>query len=113
MQLQDTNCVFCGREEESHKHLFFECKIIAAVWERIIELCLIYRIPQSWDEKMQWLKRHFTQKIFIGNKKRLTFAISVYYIWKFRNQIVHGSTITSEMIIVRKVVKEMRLVVLS
>lgn len=76
-----------------------------------MELCLIYIIPSSWEEKIRWLSKHCTRRDFAGKVRRLAFTASIYHIWRARNQAVRKEIKYNAVMIVRKIIDEMRLAV--
>ena len=88
VQLNDSLCPFCSRQEEEASHLFFNCP----------------RIPPLWWESLSWTKtvgvfspiprHHYMQHLLILKGKNLQFrwkccwVALTWSIWQHRNRIV-------------------------
>ncbi|XP_074291720.1 uncharacterized protein LOC141618508 [Silene latifolia] len=79
----DIGCVLCGREDESHKHIFFEC-VYSKICLGLLNQLLNVSIPTS--EFIQWwLKKRFKSLL----RKKLVAAgmqALLYRIWEQRNK---------------------------
>ena len=41
---EDDQCTFCGEEEETYKHLFWECPLVTKMWEALVKMCELYKL---------------------------------------------------------------------
>ncbi|KAI5681821.1 hypothetical protein M9H77_03049 [Catharanthus roseus] len=84
----DRTCKFCNQQEESLSHLFFTCSFIGDIWKSIRE----------WMGLRQWsmetiqncfvhLKWDGRGTSWIFNFRKLSFAVTVYYIWECRKKV--------------------------
>lgn len=80
MQLDSTECLFC-QEQESIRHLFFDCCVARKVWSEL-EGYLSFKLGDSYlDIASCWL---CNKKFLVRNM--LTTAV-LWAIWKLRNSI--------------------------
>lgn len=95
-------CCFCGEEEESLEHLFFECEYSGEVWEQLTGWSKIHRRRQGWSLERQYL---FLQCKTNSGKQlmyRSVFVVVVYLLWKARNMKRMQGVQTSVEEVVRK-----------
>ncbi|XP_070004226.1 uncharacterized protein LOC107821332 [Nicotiana tabacum] len=83
--ITSAECVLCEENDEDHEHLFFKCKFLATIWERLLKWAGVGRAARKWNEEISW-----AIKFAIGRRTstalyRLMLAGTVYYIWQERN----------------------------
>ena len=81
-------CDLCKGSLETMDHLFFECPVSRIVWQKLIKLCLVQRAPFPWQQELQWVCSHWKSNSFPDQVRRLALAVTVYYLWKARNQSI-------------------------
>ncbi|XP_020253958.1 uncharacterized protein LOC109831024 [Asparagus officinalis] len=84
----DTNsCVLCTHQKhETIGHLFFECEFSAIIWNRTMEWMNFRWKTCNWERVIQWYSEKLKGKGFMLKLKRLALSVTVYAIWKERNQ---------------------------
>lgn len=77
-------CVFCKNQEDSVKHLFFECELPKKLWIFAKSRADIGNCPNNWD---------YVLYFFVNNVKgkSLILAYTVYFIWRERNGILFSN----------------------
>ncbi|XP_074297842.1 uncharacterized protein LOC141628629 [Silene latifolia] len=75
-------CYFCGVQEESHQHLFFECSYSLAFIQAVSDWCKV-GLPQIDCIKwwVDWRQSSMCRKKVVG----VILACSMYVIWSARN----------------------------
>ncbi|XP_074306022.1 uncharacterized protein LOC141641250 [Silene latifolia] len=100
----DDLCLLCGREVESHHHLFHQCVYSRGILEGMARLCDV-NIPT--DDILLWIWHQHLSKI----KKGIlccAFLACFYHIWMQRNQVRHESCLLRPAIVleqIRRIVK--------
>ncbi|KAL3529140.1 hypothetical protein ACH5RR_008462 [Cinchona calisaya] len=84
---QDDSYVMCQEVTESEDHLFFECPVVAKIWCRILELNFIHKREVTWQEENPWFSCYQFHSRFASDLYKL--ALSVYHIWRNRNESIH------------------------
>ncbi|XP_074318496.1 uncharacterized protein LOC141655309 [Silene latifolia] len=83
----DDLCLLCGREVESHHHLFHQCVYSRGILEGMARLCNV-NIPT--DDILQWIWHQHWSKIKNGILC-CAFLACYYQIWMQRHQVRHES----------------------
>ncbi|XP_020266038.1 uncharacterized protein LOC109841482 [Asparagus officinalis] len=87
MNHQQNACVLCTfQQQETCKHLFFECAFSADLWNRVMEWMNFKWKSCNWDRIIEWYSTRLKGKGFMKRIKRVALTVSVYAIWKERNQ---------------------------
>ncbi|GKD39580.1 DUF4219 domain-containing protein, partial [Tanacetum coccineum] len=85
-------CSLCGTQQDSHKHLFFECNYSSKVWCSVRDLVGMDNVQPVLDDIVNWFqllaKKHTIQSIM----GKILFAASTYYIWSERNNWLFKNT---------------------
>ncbi|XP_045791643.1 uncharacterized protein LOC123886361 [Trifolium pratense] len=89
----DLSCVFCFKELEDCKHLFFNCNLMQQVWKSIYQWvgCAYHHYEEGW--------KHFNffgdiVKSKKGSKvKHLIWLATTWCTWRVRNNIIFRGTI--------------------
>ncbi|KAL8514324.1 hypothetical protein ACS0TY_013441 [Phlomoides rotata] len=85
---EEKKCQFCLEEEESIRHLFFECKVSSSIWESILRWLGVSMVLHI-DPKIHFL--HFGECLGSGTKATVARTIwigTVWSLWNTRNDIV-------------------------
>ncbi|XP_010541748.1 PREDICTED: uncharacterized protein LOC104815125 [Tarenaya hassleriana] len=111
--IQNSTCVLCNEEEESHDHLFFQCRFSAETWQELaskiwrnppanLSMCLSWMeaIPQS-----DGLKRNILLKILIQH--------AVYEVWKERNSRIFSNVFATSHVMRSRIDQSVRTTLLS
>lgn len=88
-------CAVCGVQEESIRHLFFECTLSAQLWSDALHVLKQSRIPQSWDDELALVLAAARKKQQYAKLHVIFFTEIVYCIWCHRNQVVYQKKFTS------------------
>ncbi|KAJ6724579.1 hypothetical protein OIU85_022495 [Salix viminalis] len=89
-------CTLCSLEDETHEHLFFNCRFSHEVWAWITTKHKTPWPNYRWPDLIQWgAVTDKSKSLFSSLIARLTLAASVYSIWMKRNQRVFKATYRS------------------
>lgn len=95
-QNNDTCCILCLNEEESHDHVFVGCSYTQEIWEKIEEMGgsggLARNIKNSngsWDECVGSICNRSLNNSIWSVFQKLIFAAVVYFVWQERNCRIH------------------------
>ncbi|KAJ6697550.1 hypothetical protein OIU85_003878 [Salix viminalis] len=89
-------CNLCSLEDETHEHLFFNCRFSHEVWAWLTSKHQTPWPNYRWPDLIQWGAVTYKSKsLFPSLVARLTLAASVYCIWMERNQRVFKATYRS------------------
>ncbi|XP_020257223.1 uncharacterized protein LOC109833806 [Asparagus officinalis] len=84
---QQNACVLrTFQQQETCKHLFFECAFSADLWNRVMEWMNYKWKSCNWDRIIEWYSTRLKGKGFMKKVKRMALTVSVYAIGKERNQ---------------------------
>lgn len=112
--IADSNlCHLCHRHIESQAHLFFHCSFSRKVWMSTTNKLNCRTIEFQWDSLLGWLLNYNWCSNFQKDLVYLSLAITVYHLWKERNQRFHTNTTRSEDFILGEVLQSIRLAVSS
>ncbi|XP_060969472.1 uncharacterized protein LOC133036759 [Cannabis sativa] len=90
--IEDTNCPFCGRGEETVKHLFLTCDVAMHLWRS--SPWGIFPVSDNGIRVWDWVKFIWS----LNNKGVrvedvfLYASIVVDNIWRMRNEVVHNNS---------------------
>ena len=79
------DCLLCNNQRETHDHLFFSCTFTKAIWERLKQKCYLSFGDLIWKECCLQMVNHCKDKSLSSIIRKLSLAVSVYYIWQERN----------------------------
>ena len=85
------SCVLCQNVMESRDHLFFECSYSAEVWSKLVRGLLLNSYTTLWSELMVLIldtNGGLLERFLI----RYTLQVTVFFLWRERNERRHGST---------------------
>ncbi|KAI3715165.1 hypothetical protein L6452_22135 [Arctium lappa] len=91
-------CPLCEVEQDSHRHLFFQCVFAHDVWQRIKFFANLEEWPDGWDDIVELLSDDSYARKPLASK--LFVAASVYYIWRERNnRLFRNAAISVDQIV--------------
>ncbi|KAL0295702.1 UNVERIFIED_CONTAM: putative ribonuclease H protein [Sesamum calycinum] len=81
-------CVLCGREMETHEHLFFRCNY-SRQCIRILKGTVRFTWPnRAWAVDIAWASKRWNGRHIVQAAYRALLAAIVYHIWQERNRRV-------------------------
>ncbi|KAL0292946.1 UNVERIFIED_CONTAM: putative ribonuclease H protein [Sesamum angustifolium] len=105
-------CVLCGREMETHEHLFFRCNY-SRQCIRILKGTVRFTWPnRAWAVDIAWASKRWNGRHSAAAYRALLATI-VYHIWQERNRRVFQQSMRPSSTIARIVVDEMRQKIIS
>lgn len=81
----DRRCIFCNSHIETISHLFFNCTFTKSVWRRVKLWLNVHRDMNTLLSAVKWIKKDFGGALIRSKAVILTFASTVYVIWKAKN----------------------------
>ncbi|XP_019260505.1 PREDICTED: uncharacterized protein LOC109238490 [Nicotiana attenuata] len=95
-----SRCCLCNRADESHAHLFGECRFAKTVWERLMQWIRIHvNSMQSYNQMMAWVVTQAKGKSCKARIMKMVYAEYIYRIWRERNsRIFEETTRTADQI---------------
>ncbi|XP_019258405.1 PREDICTED: uncharacterized protein LOC109236664 [Nicotiana attenuata] len=88
-----SRCCLCNGGDESHAHLFFECRFTKAVWERLMQWLRIQVNPKhSYTQMMAWVVKQAKGKSCAARVMKMVYAEHIYGIWRERNSRIFEET---------------------
>ena len=75
----------CKTIEDSHDHLFFQCKYSNEVWTAISRMARINNKAATWNGYVSIMSTIHNHNSIWSIIKKLCFAAAVYYLWQERN----------------------------
>ncbi|XP_020266003.1 uncharacterized protein LOC109841442 [Asparagus officinalis] len=107
--LNENQYILCTTQQETCKHIFFECQYSAHIWNEMMEWLNYSWRSCSWDKVVNWYSTHLKGKGFMEKMKRMALSATVYWIWKERNmRIFQGKLHT-----LAQLVREVKISILS
>ncbi|XP_020245399.1 uncharacterized protein LOC109823532 [Asparagus officinalis] len=98
--LNENQCILCSAQQETSKHMFFECQFSAHIWNEIMEWSDYSWRSCNWDQIISWYSTNLKGKGYMKKIKRMTLSATVYWIWKERNlRIFQGRMHTSDQLV--------------
>lgn len=81
--VQTDSCIFCGRNMENQKQLFFQCPFSAQVWVGVLKHIRIKDRVLGWQTMINWFNSPTTWKTRLHkNIGYFSFVSAVFHIWK-------------------------------
>ncbi|KAK4384178.1 putative ribonuclease H protein [Sesamum angolense] len=106
-------CVLCGRELETHEHLFFRCSYSRRCI-RVLKNSVRFSWPnRAWGEDIPWASKRYVGRHIVQAAYRALLAAMVYHIWQERNQRVFMHTTRPSSLIARNAIDAIRQKILS
>ncbi|XP_022008341.1 uncharacterized protein LOC110907684 [Helianthus annuus] len=78
-------CLLCYADNDSHSHLFFECKFSSQVWSIIRQKVGMDNVNHNWENIVSCLLVHAKSKSAANYVSRILVAATAYFIWQERN----------------------------
>lgn len=86
--IQDSSCVLCNQAEEIVNHLLFGCRKTNIMWKEVLVWLGSSHVPSTWDAELPWIINSTKRKGWRATIMRMAIDESVYFIWKYRNDII-------------------------
>ncbi|XP_013728309.1 uncharacterized protein LOC117134395 [Brassica rapa] len=88
---QPEHCLFCGEPDETRDHLFFACPYTFTLWLKMVGNLFGTDPDPDWDITLStMLSRPYDRLTFI--LLRLVLQVTIYFIWRERNERKHGTS---------------------
>lgn len=98
--IDNSSCVLCSGRLESHSNLIFCCPSSSQVWEQLLGKNNISKRPDGLLRELDWICQHVKGRGMLQSIYKLSFAATVYYLWKERNAHIfqHKAEATEEVV---------------
>ncbi|KAK4384368.1 hypothetical protein Sango_3068900 [Sesamum angolense] len=106
-------CVLCGREVETHEHLFFRCSYSRRCIRDLKEAVRFTWPNRAWGEDITWASTRWKGRHIVQAAYRALLSAIVYHIWRERNQRVFQHSERPSTTIARIAAEEIRQKILS
>ncbi|KAG7552757.1 Reverse transcriptase domain [Arabidopsis thaliana x Arabidopsis arenosa] len=102
-----TTCCTCNREIETRDHLFLHCDYSSQIWSIVLSRLGQPRLNfTDWSDLIVWLSSSSgSQSLTL---KRLTVQVTIFSIWKERNNRLHNMVSTSHLVIFNQIDRSIR-----
>lgn len=80
--------VFCSIHHEIVEHLFLRYNLTIIVWDKVREWLGISRSMMTLKSTIKWIKKEHKGALVLGKAITLVFASPMFFIWKFRNDLI-------------------------
>jgi len=105
-------CLFCGEPEESRDHLYFACPYTFTLWLQVVGKLIGVEPNPDWETTiLQMLSGTHDRQTFI--LLRLVLQVSIYFIWRERNDRKHKITAKPVAQLARVIDKAVRNCIMS
>ncbi|KAF5756243.1 hypothetical protein HanXRQr2_Chr17g0812331 [Helianthus annuus] len=101
-------CLLCYADNDSHTHLFFECKYSSQVWISIRQKAGMESVNPKWADIVDWLVLRARSKSVATYVARLMVAASAYYIWQERNARIFKNQLRPPEVISKAILDTVR-----
>ena len=102
-----SRCILCGCSSEDIDHLLFQCLFSLRVWSSVLAMCGLDWSCRDWRQTVEWLCQ-FSGASFFHLLVRLSFAASVYHIWRERNARTHDMPLRPVSVLLYDIVFDVR-----
>ncbi|XP_058752653.1 uncharacterized protein LOC131625840 [Vicia villosa] len=99
--LQESVCLLCHAEEESHNHLFFECRKTEVVWQSILNWIEVDHKPLKWEDELLWITAVTRGKGWRAMVVKVGITETIYSIWRLRNDTCFKNNVDNTNIVDR------------
>ena len=100
-------CIFCMEPDETRDHIFFACPYTFMVWLKVTGNLFGLETDPDWDITLsRLLTGSYDRVTFIF--LRLVFQVSVYLIWRERNERKHNTSNKSVALLAKLIDKTVR-----
>ncbi|XP_019239458.1 PREDICTED: uncharacterized protein LOC109219451 [Nicotiana attenuata] len=79
-------CIFCGLAIETFDHLFFECSLTKALWNRLLRWLGYHRPIYDWQHEVEWVSKNAKRRNGLAAITTCVFGMLVNAIWRERNK---------------------------
>jgi len=100
----DPICVLCNKEEETLKHLFFECDYSRQVWKMILDNLGFYPNCYKMEEVLKITYKCGKKKTPKAKLFTMCLSEAVYGIWLERNNKIFNNNCMNVMILYRQII---------
>ncbi|XP_058783490.1 uncharacterized protein LOC131658182 [Vicia villosa] len=97
--LQDSNCVLCNESEESHNHIFFQCRKTGNIWKNILEWIELKHQPVRWEDEIRWISTIAKGKGWKAMLIKVCIAETIYSVWRMRNDACFKNNVDNTNIV--------------
>ncbi|KAJ9535280.1 hypothetical protein OSB04_un001622 [Centaurea solstitialis] len=118
--IQNSICVLCNDEVESHNHLFVDCGYVQEVWRCCEGLSGIEGVifsfsgsHNSWANVIACLCNRPINKSIWSVVQRLLLAAVVYFVWQEKNHRFHQAKCRSAVLLARQIIELIKLKLLG
>ena len=100
-------CMFCGEPGETREHMYFACPYTYTLWLQVVGNLIGVELDPDWDITVSsFLTRKYDRITFI--LLRLVLQVTIYSVWRDRNDRPHNGTAKSVDQLGRIIDKTMR-----
>lgn len=96
-------CVFCSEVDETHSHLFFQCRVVREIWDAIRAWLFINRQVTTIRSGLKWLQKDVKGTSWISRARRIAFPCLIYVVWTSRNKILKENAVISPDMVVYQI----------
>lgn len=100
-------CIYCGEPDETRDHLFFACPFTFTLWLRVVGNLLGVEPDPDWHTTLTRLLTGSYDKL-TSILLRLVFQVTIYSIWRERNDRRHKGCVKSVDQVARVIDKTVR-----
>ena len=105
----DARCLLCNSQPETHDHLFFDCPFSSHVWSLVCQKGGFTSPRAPWEAFISWVSSNWKGNSLSHKIKKLCLAISIYMLWRERNNRFHTQRSKDIQEIALSIVVEVRL----
>nr|XP_043611572.1 uncharacterized protein LOC122583212 [Erigeron canadensis] len=106
-------CPLCERQQNSHKHLFFECDFSTQVWNGVRMKAEIQDSSTDLDVIISTLLPIAKSKSVKSVTAKLLLLASIYYIWQERNRRLFSKKKSCKQEIIGSIINMVRMKLLT
>lgn len=103
----DQRCLLCNTEDESIYHMFFECKVTAIIWNKLLSWQGIHRQVCQWQEEINWAMVNARGKSTTITGYRMALVRCIYHMWEVRNHRCFQKAQRDTGVIIRQLIQEL------
>ncbi|KAL0386604.1 UNVERIFIED_CONTAM: hypothetical protein Slati_4592800 [Sesamum latifolium] len=85
---EEEACSLCINQQESARHLFFECPFSNYVWSQIRHWVGFSRRMSTLLSAVKWLKKENTGSSVQNKARHIALACTVHSLWRHRNEVI-------------------------
>lgn len=102
-------CSLCNEVQDSHNHLFFECKYSKYIWSCLKKKMRKEGLTDSWDNVIEQFANGPCNNTIDSVLARITLATAVYHIWKERNTRIFTGEELDVQVLLNIIVEKIKL----